>query len=197
MKKTTLTTGIITLSIAATVIMYAISSGNEKPERPKPMTQEEKVKRGEYLVNAVGCDDCHSPKRMGKHEPEIIPELRFSGSPSTAQLPSVNTGEIKKGWMMFAPDLTSAAGPWGQSYAANISSDATGIGNWKEEQFIKALREGKYKGLDNTRPLLPPMPWFVYKNFSDDDLKSIFAYLKSTKPVHNVVAAPKPFSELK
>lgn len=197
MKKTTLTTGIVVLSIAATVIMYAVSSGNEKSEQPKPMTQEEKVKRGEYLVNAVGCDDCHSPKRMGKHEPEIIPELRFSGSPSTAQLPSVNTGEIKKGWMMFAPDLTSAAGPWGQSYAANISSDATGIGNWKEEQFIKALREGKYKGLDNTRPLLPPMPWFVYKNFSDDDLKSIFAFLKTTKPVHNVVPAPKPFSDLK
>jgi cytochrome c553 len=197
MKKTSLTTGIVVLSIAATVIMYAVSSGNEKSEQAKPMTQEEKVKRGEYLVNAVGCDDCHSPKRMGKHEPEIIPELRFSGSPSTAQLPSVNTGEIKKGWMMFAPDLTSAAGPWGQSYAANISSDATGIGNWKEEQFIKALREGKYKGLDNTRPLLPPMPWFVYKNFSDDDLKSIFAFLKSTKPVHNVVPAPKTFSDLK
>jgi Cytochrome c len=197
MKKTSLTAGIVVLSIAATVIMYTISSGNEKPEQPRPMTQEEKVKRGEYLVNAVGCDDCHSPKRMGKHEPEIIPELRFSGSPSTAQLPSVNTGEIKKGWMLFAPDLTSAAGPWGQSYAANISSDATGIGNWKEEQFIKALREGKYKGLDNTRPLLPPMPWFVYKNFSDDDLKSIFAFLKSTKPVHNVVPAPKAFSDLK
>ena len=197
MKKTTLTTGIVALSIAATVIMYAVSNGNEKPEQPKPMTQEEKVKRGEYLVNAVGCDDCHSPKKMGAQGPEIISELRFSGSPSSAQLPSVNTGEIKKGWMMFAPDLTSAAGPWGQSYAANISSDATGIGNWKEEQFIKALREGKYKGLDNTRPLLPPMPWFVYKNFSDDDLKSIFAFLKSTKPVHNVVPAPKPFSELK
>ncbi|TMI64351.1 MAG: c-type cytochrome [Bacteroidetes bacterium] len=197
MKKTTLTTGIVTLSIAATVIMYAISSGDNNPEQPKPMTQEEKIKRGEYLVNAVGCDDCHSPKKMGAQGPEIISELRFSGSPSTAQLPSVNTGEIKKGWMMFAPDLTSAVGPWGQSYAANISSDATGIGNWKEEQFLKALREGKYKGLDNTRPLLPPMPWFVYKNFSDDDLKSIFAYLKSTKPVHNVVAAPKPFSELK
>ena len=197
MKKTTLTTGIVTLSIAATVIMYAISSGDNNPEQPKPMTQEEKIKRGEYLVNAVGCDDCHSPKKMGAQGPEIISELRFSGSPSTAQLPSANTGEIKKGWMMFAPDLTSAVGPWGQSYAANISSDATGIGNWKEEQFLKALREGKYKGLDNTRPLLPPMPWFVYKNFSDDDLKSIFAYLKSTKPVHNVVAAPKPFSELK
>jgi cytochrome c553 len=197
MKKITLTTGIVVMSIAATVIMYAISSTNEKPEQAKQMTQEEKVKRGDYLVNAVGCDDCHSPKKMGPQGPEIISELRFSGSPSSAQLPSVNTGEIKKGWMMFAPDLTSAVGPWGQSYAANISSDATGIGNWKEEQFIKALREGKYKGLDNTRPLLPPMPWFVYKNFSDDDLKSIFAFLKTTKPVHNVVNAPKPFSELK
>jgi len=99
--------------------------------------------------------------------------------------------------MLFAPDLTSAVGAWGQSYAANISSDATGIGNWKEEQFIKAIREGKSKGLDGTRLLLPPMPWFVYKNMSDDDLKSIFAYLKTTNPVRNVVPQPKALSELK
>jgi mono/diheme cytochrome c family protein len=198
MKKTTLTTGIVaSLCIAATIITYAVTKTNESESKPKPMTQAEKVKRGEYLVNSIGCDDCHSPKRMGAHEPEIIPELRFSGAPSSGKLPPVNTEEIKKGWMMFAPDLTSAAGPWGQSYAANISGDATGIGNWKEEQFIKAIREGKSKGLDGTRPLLPPMPWFVYKNMTDDDLKSIFAYLKTTKPVHNVVPQPKPFSELK
>jgi Cytochrome c len=198
MKKTTLTTGIVVLSIAATIILFTTSkNGTDETPKPREMTQEEKVKRGEYLVNAVGCDDCHSPKRMGKHEPEIIPELRFSGFPSDGKLPSVNTAEINKGWMMFAPDLTSAVGAWGQSYAANISSDATGIGNWKEEQFIKALREGKYKGLDNTRPLLPPMPWFVYKNFSDDDLKSIFAFLKSTKPVHNIVPQPKTPAQLK
>jgi len=149
------------------------------------------IKRGEYLVNAIGCDDCHSPKIVGPTGFEIIPETRFGGYPSTRQLQKVDKQNLKKGWMLFGPDLTSAVGPWGMSFAANISSDATGIGNWKEAQFIKALREGKSKGLDGSRPLLPPMPWFVYKNFTDEDLKSIFAFLKSTKPVHNVVPAPK------
>jgi hypothetical protein len=102
-----------------------------------------------------------------------------------------------KGWSLFAPDLTSAVGPWGASFAGNITSDATGIGNWTEENFIRALRKGKYKGLENSRDLLPPMPWFVYKNMTDEDLKSIFAYLKTTKPVENVVPAPRSLSELK
>lgn len=151
-----------------------------------------RVARGEYLVNAIGCDDCHSPKRMGEHGPEIIPELRFSGFPHNAQLPAVDTAAIHKGWVLFAPDLTSAAGQWGVSFAGNITSDATGIGNWKEENFIRALREGKYKGLENSRALLPPMPWATYKNLTDEDLKSIFSYLKTTKPVNNVVPAPRP-----
>jgi len=155
------------------------------------------VARGSYLVNAIGCDDCHSPKRMGPQGPEIIPELRFSGFPHNGQLPVIDTTEIKKGWTLFSPDLTSAVGPWGVSFAGNITSDGSGIGNWKEENFIRALREGKYKGLENSRPLLPPMPWTTYKNLSDEDLKSIFTFLKTTNPVNNVVPAPRPFSELK
>ena len=167
--------------------------GNEK----KNIDQAALIKRGEYLVNSIGCDDCHSPKRMGPMGPEIIAELRFSGYPSDRPIQAVDTNVVKKGWMLFGPDLTSSVGPWGMSFAANISSDETGIGNWKEEQFIKALREGKFKGLDGSRALLPPMPWFVYKNLTDEDLKSIFAYLKSTKPVHNVVPAPVQFASLK
>jgi Cytochrome c len=199
MKKTTLTTSVVALCIAATLITYSVTTNKEAElkAKPKPMTEAEKIKRGEYLVNSIGCDDCHSPKKTGPNGSEIIAEKRFSGFNPDKPLPTVNTGEVKKGWMLFAPDLTSAVGAWGQSYSANISSDATGIGNWKEEQFIKALREGKSKGLDGTRPLLPPMPWFVYKNMNDDDLKSIFAYLKTTQPVHNVVPQPKRLAELK
>jgi hypothetical protein len=149
------------------------------------------VARGSYLVNAIGCDDCHSPKRMGAHGPEIIPELRFSGFPQNGQLPPADTSAVKNGWVLFAPDLTSATGPWGISYAANITSDGAGIGNWKEENFMLAMREGKYKGLADSRPLLPPMPWTTYRNMNDEDLKSIFAYLKTTRPVNNIVPAPK------
>jgi len=156
-----------------------------------------RVKRGEYLVKTIGCDDCHSPKKMGPHGPEIIPELRLSGFPKTAKLPELDTKAVQKGWVLLAPDLTAAIGPWGISYASNLTSDQTGIGNWKEENFLKAIREGKLKGIDGSRPILPPMPWFTYRNMTDEDLKSIFAYLKTIKPVNNAVPNPKALIEMK
>lgn len=185
-------TGTLAIAVAA----CTNSQGNTAAAAVKPDSAA-RVLRGEYLVNAIGCDDCHSPKRMGPQGPEIIPELRFSGFPHDGQLPPIDTTEVKKGWALLAPDLTGAVGAWGASFAGNITSDATGIGNWKEENFIRALREGKYKGIANGRNLLPPMPWFAYKNMTDEDLKSIFAYLKTTKPVHNVVPAPRTFAQLK
>ncbi len=195
MRNKLLITGIIAVAIGAVLVACNDTAASEKEK--KPLTPEELIKRGDYLVNVIGCDDCHSPKRMGKNEPEIIEELRFSGYPSDRPIQKVDTQSIKRGWMMLGTDLTSSVGPWGMSFTANISSDATGIGNWTEAQFIKALREGKYKGLDNSRPLLPPMPWFVYKNMTDDDLRSIFAYLKTSKPVQNVVPAPIAWKDLK
>jgi len=96
--------------------------------------------------------------------------------------------------VLFAPDLTAAVGPWGITYAANITSDQTGIGNWKEENFIRAIREGVSKGLAGNRPLLPPMPWPSLRKLTDEDLTSIFVYLKTTKPVNNAVPAPVSFA---
>lgn len=195
MRKTVLNVAAITIIITVLFIACSDSSASEK-KKSIAMTETEKVQRGSYLVNAIGCDDCHSPKEVTATGFEIIPELRLSGYQSANPSPKADSNIVNQGWLLFGNDLTTAVGPWGQSFAANLTSDATGIGNWKEEQFIKAIREGKYKGLDNTRPLLPPMPWFVYKNLNDDDLKSIFAFLKSTKPVKNVVPTPKPFNRL-
>jgi len=195
MRKKALTIGAVAAIISVVFIACSDSAANDKG-KSTPMTREEMVTRGSYLVNTMGCDDCHSPKKMGANGPEIIPELRLSGYPSNRPLIEADTNVVKRGWMLLSDDLTTAVGPWGQSFAANLTADATGTGNWKEEQFIKAIREGKYKGLDNTRPLLLPMPWFVYKNLTDDDLKSIFAFLQTTKPVNNVVPAPRPFSQL-
>ena len=195
MNKLVVVSAVIAVSIS---VLTVACNGVEQEEKKKgSLTNAELVKRGEYLVNAVGCDDCHSPKTMGPRGPEIIQELRFSGYPSTRPVQKADSNAVKQGWALFGPDLTSAVGPWGMSFAANISSDATGIGNWTEAQFFKAIREGKYKGLDNSRPLLPPMPWSSYKNFSDEDVKAIYAFLKSTKPVENIVPAPVVFSELK
>lgn len=198
MRKTVLNLAVVTIITAIIALVFVACSDSAASEKKKSvaMTEAEKIQRGSYLVNAIGCDDCHSPKKITATEFEIIPELRLSGYQSTNASPKADSNVVKQGWLLFGTDLTTAVGPWGQSFAANLTSDATGIGNWKEEQFIKAIREGKFKGLDNTRPLLPPMPWFVYKNLNDDDLKSIFAFLKSTRPVKNVVPAPKPFNKL-
>lgn len=157
----------------------------------KTVAKEDPVKRGQYLVSVMGCDDCHSPKKMGAQGPEVIEELRLSGYPSSRPVPPIDKKNLSNGWMLFAGDLTAAVGPWGVSFSANITSDSTGIGTWTEDQFKKALREGKYKGLDNSRPILPPMPWQDFKNLTDEDLSAIFAYLKSTTPVKNVPPAPK------
>ncbi len=184
---------------AITVGIVACTSKAGTPEEASQTASPDStslVKRGEHLVAAVGCDDCHSPKRMGAHGPELIPELRLSGFQQNGAVPPIDTNVVKKGWVLLSPDLTSAVGPWGQSFAANITGDATGIGNWTEENFFTAIRHGKLKGQESSRDLLPPMPWFAYKNLDDNDLRSIFFYLKTVKPVKNLVPGPKPFSAL-
>ena len=157
-----------------------------------PPSKDSLVKRGSYLVTALGCNDCHSPKKMGPQGPYVDPARALSGFPSNAPVPVPGPDDIKNGLVVFSGDLTAAVGPWGTSFAANITSDATGIGNWKEEQFKNALRHGKYKGLDNERMLMPPMPWQDFGTLTDQDIEAIFNYLKTTKPVNNVVPAFRP-----
>ena len=150
------------------------------------------VKWGEHLVTIAGCNDCHSPKKMTEHGPEIDSSLLLSGHPSHLPPPDANQKDIESKGLILTQDLTAWVGPWGISFAANLTSDSTGTGSWKEEQFIYALREGKLKGLAGTRTLLPPMPWQMFKHMTDDELKAIFAYLKTTKPIKNVVPMPVP-----
>jgi hypothetical protein len=92
-------------------------------------------------------------------------------------------------WVQFKGDLTAAAGPWGVSFAANLTPDATGLGNWTLDNFVKALKHGKYKGIDAARDLLPPMPWQNFATMSDEDLEAMFEYLKTIRPVNNLVPA--------
>jgi Cytochrome c len=195
MKKTILILSAFTGMISLALIACTDSSAKSN-DAAVVISQDSLVKRGSYLVNGMGCDDCHTPVKMGPQGPEHDMDRRFSGHPSAAPAGKINTSVMKDGWVLFSMTATSYVGPWGQSYSANISSDATGIGNWTEEQFIRALREGKSKGLKEGRELMPPMPWFVYKNLSDTDLKAIFAFLKTTRPVENRVPGPKPLKDL-
>lgn len=152
------------------------------------------VARGHYLVAVMGCGDCHSPKKFGPMGPQEDTSLLLSGYPSSMPVAYIDTATLKN-WVLFNGMQVSAVGPWGVSFAANITSDSTGIGNWTEEQFVTALRQGKSKGLANNRMLLPPMPWPNYVHLKDEDMKAIFAYLKSTKPIKNVVPEPVPPSQ--
>lgn len=191
----------ISLAIVAFMaVMVAAVSCNGEQQKPSNATseaaaQDSAIQRGAYLVQVIGCDDCHTPKIYGPSGPEPDPARRLSGHPAGVQLETIHANELKS-WVLFNHLFTATVGPWGVSYAANLTSDSTGIGAWTEEQFMRAMREGRYKGLEGGRMLLPPMPWQNFKNLSDGDLKAIFAFLKSTPPVENVVPAPVPPDQL-
>jgi hypothetical protein len=153
---------------------------------------ESQIKYGEHLVYIVGCHDCHTPKKMTEKGPVLDMSRAFSGHPANIPVPDINRADIEKKGLVLTHNLTSWVGPWGVSFSANITSDKTGIGNWQEKNFIIALREGKHKGIESARTLLPPMPWDMYSHMTDEEVKAIFAYLKTTKPIRNVVPAPIP-----
>ena len=124
---------------------------------------------------------------MVNGQPELDMSLMLSGHPEKAPAPDFDAKEAQKKGLVVTQTFTAWTGPWGTTYAANLTSDSTGIGNWKEEQFLKALKEKKWMGLDNTRPLMPPMSMMPVTEMSDDELKAIFAYLKTTKAIRNVI----------
>jgi hypothetical protein len=181
---------LVCIAVSTTALLVFCNQPENKEQlavtNTNAMSPDSMVKRGAYLVTIMGCNDCHSPKKMGPQGPIPDEDRLLSGHPADMPVAKFDTGTAKN-WILFNQMLTNYVGPWGISYSANITSDSTGIGNWTEQQFIKAIREGKYKGLDNTRPLLPPMPWPEFRHATDEDLRAIFAYLKSTKPVRNVV----------
>jgi hypothetical protein len=199
MKKIVLTCAVVALVTAGALLAcnssktpstYTEGLDSSSTAAVAGMTSEESlISRGRYLVTIMGCNDCHSPKIMTPHGPDIDSAHMLSGHPAKMPVAVVDP-KLAKDWVLFNPTLTAFVGPWGTSFAANLSSDATGIGNWSEEQFFRAIREGKYKGMENGRPLLPPMPWPMYRNATDEDLRAIFHFLKSTQPVENVVPAP-------
>lgn len=152
---------------------------------------ESQIKWGEHLVIIGGCHDCHTPKKMTAMGPVLDSALWLSGHPAGMPPVDVNRKEIESKGLAVAADLTEWVGPWGVSYTANLTPDPTGIGTWSEEQFIYCLRHGKYKGLEGSRDLLPPMPWPFVGQMTDNELKAVFAYLKSIKPINNLVPMAK------
>lgn len=183
------------LIISAVVVMvfcflYSCSSGGAKSDVPidTVAVKDSLIKRGGYLVSLVGCKVCHSPSVMTPLGPVADSTRLFSGYDSRVPVKLLDLKDMPKNDMTENNQIYY--GYWGVSFAANISSDDTGIGNWSESQFKKAMVDGKYMGIDEERNILPPMRKFA--EMSDYDVKAIFAYLKATKPVRNIVPAHIP-----
>ena len=162
-------------SVVAATILCASAPGSAQQPPGNAIAE-----RGRYLVRITGCHDCHSPKVQG-----MTPDLTraLSGRLATTPLPSATQGEVHA-----ALDLTAWTGPWGFSVASNLTPDATtGIGTrYSEASFMATMRTGKKP---NGTPLMPPMPAEVYQNMTDEDLRAIFAYLRTIKPIRNPVLA--------
>ena len=177
---------IVMLAVGSLVILLP---GCEK--QPPPPTP---VERGEYLVMLMGCNDCHSPKVM---DPVLGPV-----SDTTRLLSGIREGSPYPTWtpedlqnrnaiVLGNGDFTAWAGPWGVSFPMNLTPDKeTGIGEWTEEAFIAALRTGKHQGQPDGRAILPPMQ--MTPRITDEDLKAIWAYLRSIPPIKNAVPLPVP-----
>lgn len=187
----------VTLLMASALIWSCESGKKESGQADDPLvkaslSKDEMVSHGQLLITAGGCNDCHSPKKIGQHGPFIDSAKFLSGHPAAMPAAPIPASALQPGnWALMGPDVTSFVGPWGISYAANITPDsATGIGAWTEGQFVQTMRTGKHLGMENGRPILPPMPWQNLSKLSDGDLKSIFAYLQTLTPVSNRVPGP-------
>ena len=150
--------------LLVTAAFSAATLGIASSTRAKDLDPRSKrLARGEYLTTVMGCNDCHTPGSM-YGSPDF--GRRLSGS--------------ELGWK----------GPWGVTYARNLTPDAeTGIGRWSEQDIVKALRTGM-------RPdgsvIQPPMPWPNMTQLSDEDALAIAGYLKSVPAVTHKVPAQVP-----
>jgi mono/diheme cytochrome c family protein len=123
-----------------------------------PASAQSPLERGRYLVEGLAaCGNCHTPK-----------------GPDGADLP----GKHLAGGFQFEE-------PFGLWIGPNITPDPeTGIGRWTEADMVRAIREGKRP---DGRTLGPSMPFYLYRRLVDSDVKAIVTYLRTVRPVRQVV----------
>ena len=176
--------------VSLAFISLIVAAACSQPPAPvaAPPAKPDPIERGKYIVTAGACHDCHTPLKMGPNGPEPDMARMLSGHPEGIKI--TKGPKLDGPWMAVASNtMTAWSGPWGISFTANLTPDQnTGLGIWTEDMFLRAIKEGKHMG--TSRPILPPMPWQVFKNYTDDDLKAIFAYLKSIPPITNHVPEP-------
>ncbi len=150
-------------------------------------SQGDMVERGKYLVDAVAaCGYCHTPRAGAEYNMKMY----LAGHPASDPYPRYNFNMMQQGiFLLTSPQLSAFSGPFGTSFASNLTPDKeTGLGEWTEKMFIEAMRTGLHQGNPDNRKIFPPMPTKHYAQMNDADLKAIWAYLKSIKPVKNEVS---------
>jgi len=180
---------VISMILFATAVV--VGCGEDSPVVSVSAASEStRVERGKYLVSVLGCNDCHTPLKVGPAGPEPDLSRFLSGHPEHMGALHASTAQGPWLWAGAATN-TAFSGPWGVSYAANLTPDQnTGLGIWTEEMFVKAIRTGRHMG--TSRPIMPPMPWPAFRNATDEDLKSIYAFLRTIKPMTNHVPDYQP-----
>jgi len=176
--------------IAITAVALALMVSWGSAAKPVKKAGNDLVKRGEYLVTLAGCADCHTPMVFDRELNMPVPDSsrRFAGHPAGAPDPQGTLGQGDQA--LFGPTSTAVRLSFGVVYASNLTPDQqTGLGGWKEADFIKTMRTGKHLG--EGRQILPPMPWMSFARMPDDDLKAIYAYLRSIPAISNSVPEPK------
>jgi mono/diheme cytochrome c family protein len=185
MKSSFVKTSIAALLVAGS---YAVASHADDAAAG---TAAEKLARGKYLVTVAGCNDCHTPWKAGPQGPEPDMSRMLSGHPESMALPPAPALPAGPWVVSVAATNTAWSGPWGVSYTANLTPDReTGLGKWTLRNFVETIRTGRHMG--RGRPILPPMPIPMYKNFTDADLEAIYSYLRTIPAVTNRVPEPLP-----
>lgn len=159
---------------------------------PGPTSSDTQVEHGAYLVGITGCNDCHTPLKMGPQGPEPDMERMLSGHPESFKLSAPPQLKGNDWIWVGAATNTAFAGPWGITYAANITPDNTGLKGWTEDMFVKAMRTGWHMGVEQSRMIQPPMPWPAYSQAKEEDLKAIYAYLQTVPAITNIPPAYQP-----
>jgi mono/diheme cytochrome c family protein len=179
---------VIVPALALTATLRSTRTAQERRGVDKAGSASDKgarVERGRYLVAILACGDCHTPLTMGAAGPEPDMTRFLAGHPESFKTPP--PPPAGDAWMWSGSVTNTAfAGPWGVSYTANLTPDRnTGLGAWTEDTFVAAIRTGRHMGV--SREIAPPMPWMAYKSATDEDLKAVFAYLRTIPPVVNHV----------
>src|SRR5689334_22656504 len=129
------TTALVAAAILLTAVLSTASlraaagGGAQMAQKNGQIAKKEQIARGEYLVEIMGCHDCHTPMKLGPNGPEQDRSRALSGHPENAPVPP--NAELPQGYLaMIGATFTSFKGPWGTSYTRNLTPDKeTGLGD--------------------------------------------------------------------